>query len=92
MDADMNVTAVYGTSYFFFYFLFFFVTIVALNALIALMGSSYEKVVEKKLSQRSSVLLCNDLQLGMKLWYIRVISLIVTLFSIFCREVRTCVC
>jgi hypothetical protein len=34
------------------YFLFFMITIVALNALIALMGSSYEKVMEKKISQR----------------------------------------
>jgi hypothetical protein len=39
-------------TYFYFYFLFLFITVVALNALIALMGSSYEKVMEKKISQR----------------------------------------
>jgi hypothetical protein len=44
--------AISCTLYFCFYFLFFYITIIALNALIALMGSSYEKVMEKKISQR----------------------------------------
>ncbi len=44
--------AISSSIYFYFYFLFLFITIVALNALIALMGSSYEKVMEKKISQR----------------------------------------
>jgi hypothetical protein len=43
------------TIYLCFYFLFFFITIIALNALIALMGSSYEKVMAKKISQRCSI-------------------------------------
>ncbi len=45
-------SAISCTIYLCFYFLFFFITIIALNALIALMGSSYEKVMEKKISQR----------------------------------------
>ena len=40
------------TIYFCFYFLLLVITVVALNALIALMGSSYERVMEKKISQR----------------------------------------
>jgi len=48
--------AIIVTIYLCFYFLFFFITIVALNALIALMGSSYEKVMEKKISQRYKLL------------------------------------
>jgi hypothetical protein len=47
--------AIACTIYFCFYFLYFIITIVALNALIALMGSSYEKVMEKKISQRLHV-------------------------------------
>ena len=46
------LSAISCTIYLCFYFLFFFITIIALNALIALMGSSYEKVMEKKISQR----------------------------------------
>jgi hypothetical protein len=40
------------TIYFCFYFLVLVITVVALNALIALMGSSYERVMEKKISER----------------------------------------
>jgi hypothetical protein len=40
------------TIYLCFYFLALVITVVALNALIALMGSSYERVMEKKISQR----------------------------------------
>jgi hypothetical protein len=35
-----------------FYCLLFFITVVSLNALIAFMGSTYEKVMEKRISQR----------------------------------------
>jgi hypothetical protein len=49
---DVAENALYWTGYWLVYFLLMFITIVALNALIALMGSSYEKVVEKKISQR----------------------------------------
>jgi hypothetical protein len=44
--------AIYYTAYFYFYFLMCVISVVALNAFIALMGSSYEKVTEKKISQR----------------------------------------
>jgi hypothetical protein len=40
------------TIYLCFYFLALVISVVALNALIALMGSSYERVMEKKISQR----------------------------------------
>jgi hypothetical protein len=53
MDRDDPVqSAVYHTAYFYFYFLMCVISVVALNAFIALMGSSYEKVTEKKISQR----------------------------------------
>jgi hypothetical protein len=48
----MSMDAFVYTIYFCFYFLLLVITVVALNALIALMGSSYERVMEKKLSQR----------------------------------------
>ncbi len=52
-NIEMNArNAISCTLYFFCYFLFIVITIIALNALIALMGSSYEKVMEKKISQR----------------------------------------
>ena len=38
--------------YFLFVFLLFFISIVSLNALIALMGSTYERVMEKKIAER----------------------------------------
>jgi hypothetical protein len=53
--ADFGPTAqntIVYTIYLGFYFLLTVITVVALNALIALMGSSYEKVMEKKISQR----------------------------------------
>jgi hypothetical protein len=49
-DAALN--AIFHTAYFYFYFLMCVISVVALNAFIALMGSSYEKVAEKKISQR----------------------------------------
>jgi hypothetical protein len=48
----MDAGAFVYTIYLCFYFLALVISVVALNALIALMGSSYERVMEKKISQR----------------------------------------
>jgi hypothetical protein len=56
-DEGAARNGIFYTIYLCFYFLFFFITIIALNALIALMGSSYEKVVENKIPQRWHLIL-----------------------------------